>query len=84
MGKEQIIQITIFPGNDDNVVVRRHDSEIEMDVDQLIDILGYFVPKDRMLKEYRDDLIMSIYDNDFFRFYKIIKNMTKRCIKGLE
>jgi hypothetical protein len=86
MDKEQIIQITILPGgrDEDSVILRKYNSEYEKDIDSLIEFLGYFIPQNKFLDEYRGELLKELDDHNNFRFYKLVKNMAKRCLKSLE
>jgi hypothetical protein len=79
---EKIIQITLY--QDGEILVDKFKTTEEKDICNLIQFLGCYIAKVSILEEFQKRLMAALDKSDIERFYKIIKKMTKLCLKEVE
>ena len=76
---EKIIQITLY--QDGEILVDKFKTTEEKDICNLIQFLGSYIAKNSILEEFKRRLTAALDKSDIEKFYKIIKKMTKLCLK---
>ncbi len=80
MDVNEVISITI---RHDSVSTDRYPNENAKDIDELVRILGYFVPDTDIFANARDALSDALQNNDQDCFYEIVQQLAKSCKKQL-